>query len=98
MSVSLSLLSFVFVVIVSPNIRICFLLLVLQLHVTVTVTLPSCENLQIYINYSFIYTRSFNLHYSCGAATWLLEMATEYPACSFTGIDISPMFPTEIKP
>jgi ubiquinone/menaquinone biosynthesis C-methylase UbiE len=40
----------------------------------------------------------FYLICSCGAATWLLEMATEYPACSFTGIDISPMFPTEIKP
>uniref|UniRef100_A0A1D1YLI9 Demethylmenaquinone methyltransferase n=1 Tax=Anthurium amnicola TaxID=1678845 RepID=A0A1D1YLI9_9ARAE len=38
------------------------------------------------------------LDVGCGAATWLLEMATEYPTCFFTGIDISPMFPAEIKP
>ncbi|RUP23897.1 S-adenosyl-L-methionine-dependent methyltransferase [Jimgerdemannia flammicorona] len=35
---------------------------------------------------------------SCGSATWLLEMATEFPEVEFYGIDISPIFPREIKP
>ncbi|CAG8538888.1 7892_t:CDS:2 [Ambispora gerdemannii] len=34
----------------------------------------------------------------CGPATWLLELATNYRHCSFTGIDISPVFPQTIKP
>ncbi|RUP46821.1 S-adenosyl-L-methionine-dependent methyltransferase [Jimgerdemannia flammicorona] len=38
------------------------------------------------------------LDVACGSATWILEMATEFPECEFHGIDISPIFPLEIKP
>ncbi|RHZ83715.1 hypothetical protein Glove_88g31 [Diversispora epigaea] len=38
------------------------------------------------------------LDVGCGPGTWLLEMSTEYPRSSFTGIDMSPIFPVEIKP
>ncbi|CAG8689856.1 1410_t:CDS:2 [Gigaspora margarita] len=34
----------------------------------------------------------------CGAATWLFEMATSYPNADFTGFDMSPHQPTQIKP
>ncbi|CAG8519750.1 10693_t:CDS:2, partial [Funneliformis mosseae] len=34
----------------------------------------------------------------CGPGTWLLEMSTNYPQSSFTGIDISPIYPGDIKP
>ncbi|CAO3638793.1 unnamed protein product [Cunninghamella echinulata] len=34
----------------------------------------------------------------CGPATWLLEMCESYPQSDFYGIDISPMFPENIKP
>src|SRR6266498_2668932 len=38
------------------------------------------------------------LDVGCGPGTWLLEMALDYPEAHFTGIDISPMYPKEIKP
>ncbi|CAG8748121.1 5675_t:CDS:2, partial [Cetraspora pellucida] len=38
------------------------------------------------------------LDVGCGPATWILEMASEYTSSSFTGIDISPVFPSNIKP
>ncbi|CAG8593890.1 9251_t:CDS:2 [Ambispora leptoticha] len=38
------------------------------------------------------------LDVGCGPGTWVLEMATNYPLSSFTGIDISATFPIEIKP
>ncbi|KAI8363799.1 S-adenosyl-L-methionine-dependent methyltransferase [Choanephora cucurbitarum] len=38
------------------------------------------------------------LDIGCGAGTWILEMATEYPQAEFIGIDEYPGFPTHIKP
>ncbi|CAB4419219.1 unnamed protein product [Rhizophagus irregularis] len=38
------------------------------------------------------------LDVGCGPGTWILEMAFEFPDAHFTGIDISPMYPKEIKP
>ncbi|CAG8701015.1 7632_t:CDS:2, partial [Dentiscutata heterogama] len=38
------------------------------------------------------------LDVGCGPGTWLLNMATDYPRVSFTGVDISPIYPSEIKP
>jgi ubiquinone/menaquinone biosynthesis C-methylase UbiE len=38
------------------------------------------------------------LDVGCGPGTWILEMAFDYPDTHFTGIDISPMYPKEIKP
>ncbi|CAG8655961.1 7977_t:CDS:2, partial [Funneliformis caledonium] len=37
------------------------------------------------------------LDVGCGAGTWILDLASENPA-NFYGIDILPLFPTEIKP
>ncbi|CAG8611181.1 1444_t:CDS:2 [Ambispora leptoticha] len=34
----------------------------------------------------------------CGPGTWLLEMATEYPMTYFTGVDIVPVYPSQIMP
>ncbi|CAG8473303.1 12885_t:CDS:2 [Ambispora leptoticha] len=34
----------------------------------------------------------------CGSGTWVLEMASEYPYSTITGVDFSTLFPTEIKP
>ncbi|CAI2163990.1 17655_t:CDS:2 [Funneliformis geosporum] len=34
----------------------------------------------------------------CGAGTWLLDMASAYGSSKFFGIDLCPVFPTEIKP
>ncbi|CAG8592962.1 8161_t:CDS:2, partial [Ambispora gerdemannii] len=31
----------------------------------------------------------------CGTGTWLIDMARQYPKSHFTGIDFSPIFPTE---
>src|SRR3954470_13633433 len=38
------------------------------------------------------------LEIKCGPGTWILDMATEFPECSFTGIDVLQIFPSEIKP
>ncbi|RIA87696.1 hypothetical protein C1645_776619 [Glomus cerebriforme] len=38
------------------------------------------------------------LEIKCGAGTWVLDMSTEFSKCSFTGIDVIPIFPSEIKP
>ncbi|CAG8571309.1 27036_t:CDS:2, partial [Dentiscutata erythropus] len=38
------------------------------------------------------------LDIGCGPATWILEMASEYTSSSFIGIDLSPVFPSNIKP
>ena len=38
------------------------------------------------------------LEVKCGPGTWILDMATEFPECSFTGIDVIQIFPSEIKP
>ncbi|CAG8558929.1 3997_t:CDS:2 [Acaulospora morrowiae] len=38
------------------------------------------------------------LDVGCGPGTWLLDMATEFPSSKFFGIDISNMYPQEIKP
>ncbi|CAG8579871.1 7076_t:CDS:2 [Ambispora gerdemannii] len=38
------------------------------------------------------------LDVGCGPGTWVLEMASNYPLASFTGVDISAIFPAEIKP
>ncbi|KAI9254851.1 S-adenosyl-L-methionine-dependent methyltransferase [Sporodiniella umbellata] len=35
---------------------------------------------------------------ACGPATWTLEMAKVYPNSTFEGVDISPLFPENIKP
>ncbi|RHZ83326.1 hypothetical protein Glove_97g95 [Diversispora epigaea] len=34
----------------------------------------------------------------CGAGSWMFEMASDYPNTQFTGLDISPIQPSEIKP
>ncbi|KAI9254606.1 S-adenosyl-L-methionine-dependent methyltransferase [Phascolomyces articulosus] len=34
----------------------------------------------------------------CGPGTWTLDMAQQYPQSKFYGLDISSVFPTEIKP
>ncbi|CAO3598500.1 unnamed protein product [Absidia cylindrospora] len=34
----------------------------------------------------------------CGPGTWLFEMAEDYPHSQFHGIDITPVFPENIKP
>nr|CAG8477791.1 3429_t:CDS:2 [Entrophospora candida] len=38
------------------------------------------------------------LDVGCGSGTWVLEMASEFPQSQFTGIDISPMYPSQVKP
>ncbi|RHZ83291.1 hypothetical protein Glove_97g89 [Diversispora epigaea] len=38
------------------------------------------------------------LDIGCGAGSWMFEMASNYPNTQFTGLDISPIQPTEIKP
>ncbi|CAG8654625.1 20161_t:CDS:2 [Dentiscutata erythropus] len=38
------------------------------------------------------------LDVGCGPGTWAIEMAMNYEKSSFIGIDISPIFPMEIKP
>ncbi|RIB21341.1 S-adenosyl-L-methionine-dependent methyltransferase [Gigaspora rosea] len=38
------------------------------------------------------------LDVGCGPGTWTIEMAMNYDKSSFVGIDISPIFPMEIKP
>ncbi|KAG0198286.1 hypothetical protein BGX28_008264 [Mortierella sp. GBA30] len=38
------------------------------------------------------------LDVGCGPGTWILEMSTEYTETNFTGIDISAVWPTEIRP
>src|SRR6266487_4313814 len=38
------------------------------------------------------------LEIKCGPGTWILDMATEFPESSFTGIDVIQLFPSEIKP
>ncbi|CAB4438996.1 unnamed protein product [Rhizophagus irregularis] len=38
------------------------------------------------------------LEIKCGPGTWILDMATEFSRCSFTGIDLIPIFPSEIRP
>ncbi|KAF8926862.1 hypothetical protein BGZ58_010851 [Dissophora ornata] len=34
----------------------------------------------------------------CGAATWVMDMATEMTTTTFVGVDVSPIFPTAIHP
>ncbi|CAI2164940.1 20425_t:CDS:2 [Funneliformis geosporum] len=38
------------------------------------------------------------LDVGCGPGTWLLEMSTQHPLVKFVGVDIVPVFPSEIKP
>ncbi|RIA80734.1 S-adenosyl-L-methionine-dependent methyltransferase [Glomus cerebriforme] len=38
------------------------------------------------------------LDVGCGPATFLLEMASDYPQVNFIGIDVCPIFPLHIKP
>ncbi|CAG8804257.1 22480_t:CDS:2, partial [Gigaspora margarita] len=38
------------------------------------------------------------LDVECGPATWILEMASEFPKCEFTGVDVVPVMPLTIKP
>ncbi|CAG8682636.1 8080_t:CDS:2, partial [Racocetra persica] len=38
------------------------------------------------------------LDVGCGPGTWTIEMAINYNKSTFVGIDVSPIFPTEIKP
>ncbi|KAI8342655.1 hypothetical protein BC941DRAFT_413450 [Chlamydoabsidia padenii] len=37
------------------------------------------------------------LDIGCGGGTWLLEMAADYPAAEFYGIDLLPIFPKDVK-
>lgn len=38
------------------------------------------------------------IFYRCGTGAWTLEMATDYPFSKFTGIDVFPVYPSEIRP
>ncbi|KAI9494831.1 S-adenosyl-L-methionine-dependent methyltransferase [Zychaea mexicana] len=38
------------------------------------------------------------LDVACGTGIWILEMATEFPHAQFHGIDLSTMYPADIKP
>ncbi|RGB30522.1 S-adenosyl-L-methionine-dependent methyltransferase [Rhizophagus diaphanus] len=38
------------------------------------------------------------LDVGCGPGTWLLDMSTDFPRSSFTGVDMSPIYPGDIKP
>ncbi|CAG8514468.1 13322_t:CDS:2 [Acaulospora morrowiae] len=38
------------------------------------------------------------LDVGCGTGIWVLELSTEYIKSEFTGVDMSPVFPTQIKP
>ncbi|CAG8622638.1 9669_t:CDS:2 [Paraglomus occultum] len=38
------------------------------------------------------------LDIGCGPGTWILDMATTYSKSTFYGLDISPTFPSQIKP
>ncbi|KAF7723292.1 hypothetical protein EC973_002138 [Apophysomyces ossiformis] len=38
------------------------------------------------------------LDVGCGPGSWVMEMAVDYPNAHFTGIDISDIFPTTIRP
>ena len=41
--------------------------------------------------YDFLFQR-------CGVGSWSFDMATEYPNAKITGIDISPIRPSQVKP
>ncbi|CAO3615525.1 unnamed protein product [Cunninghamella blakesleeana] len=34
----------------------------------------------------------------CGPGTWIMDVATEYPNCQLTGLDMCDLFPTSIRP
>jgi SAM-dependent methyltransferase len=38
------------------------------------------------------------LDMACGSGVWVLEMATEFPNAQFYGVDMVPLYPSEIKP
>ncbi|KAG1474076.1 hypothetical protein G6F56_000568 [Rhizopus delemar] len=38
------------------------------------------------------------LDLGCGPGTWIMDMATEHPNSDFTGIDMSDVFPSNIRP
>ncbi|KAI9029644.1 S-adenosyl-L-methionine-dependent methyltransferase [Phycomyces nitens] len=38
------------------------------------------------------------LDVGCGPGTWIMDVATDYPACQCTGIDMSEVFPNIIRP
>ncbi|CAG8534235.1 11714_t:CDS:2, partial [Scutellospora calospora] len=38
------------------------------------------------------------LDIGCGSGAWILEMATEYQRPQFVGVDIAPLYPSEIHP
>ncbi|KAG2211826.1 hypothetical protein INT47_004512 [Mucor saturninus] len=42
--------------------------------------------------------RSKVLEIGCGAGTWILEMASEFPNTEFVGLDDCPLFPASMKP
>ncbi|CAG8611024.1 8617_t:CDS:2 [Ambispora gerdemannii] len=60
------------------------------------------------IGYAYIESSSYNNndfyqslthnHFRCGPGTWVSEMAETYPLCSFTGVDISPVYPLKELP
>ncbi|KAI8883266.1 S-adenosyl-L-methionine-dependent methyltransferase [Backusella circina FSU 941] len=38
------------------------------------------------------------LDIGCGSGSWVMEMAIDHPGCQVTGVDMSDMFPTTIRP
>ncbi|KAG9285187.1 hypothetical protein G9A89_004402 [Geosiphon pyriformis] len=38
------------------------------------------------------------LDLGCGPGAWILEMASQYQRAQFIGVDVVPVFPTEVKP
>ncbi|CAG8501393.1 6620_t:CDS:2 [Dentiscutata heterogama] len=38
------------------------------------------------------------LDVACGSGLWAFEMASDYPLSEFTGVDIAPIFPSDIMP
>ncbi|CAG8547948.1 6338_t:CDS:2, partial [Racocetra persica] len=38
------------------------------------------------------------LDVACGSGLWVFEMASDYPLSEFTGVDVAPMFPSDVMP
>ncbi|CAG8714795.1 27802_t:CDS:2, partial [Dentiscutata erythropus] len=38
------------------------------------------------------------LDVACGSGLWAFEMASDYPLSEFTGVDIAPIFPSDVMP
>ncbi|RKP06345.1 S-adenosyl-L-methionine-dependent methyltransferase [Thamnocephalis sphaerospora] len=48
--------------------------------------------------HALLYNPKRAIDIGAGTGIWLMEMATDFPECEFTGIDIAPLQPTTILP